>query len=80
MNEPHFDNTQELIDAFGIADSESYVDVTPLTDRKVGFSVQRKYPDDILYVPLVNREGEDDTVSLIHVVYSHPAEEDSEFD
>lgn len=79
MTEPHFDNAQELVDAFGIADNENYIDVTHLTDRKVGFSVQRKYPNDILYIPLVNREGDADTVSLIHVVYSHPTDEESEF-
>lgn len=80
MDEPHFNNPQELIDAFGIADNSDYTDVTHLTDRKIGFSVQRKYPDDILYIPLVNGNGLPDTVSLIHVVYSHPSEEDGEFD
>lgn len=79
MAEPHFDTAQELIDAFGILANENYEFITPLIDSKVGFSVQRKYSDDLLYIPLKNRLGEDDTAALIHVVYAHPSEED-EFD
>jgi hypothetical protein len=80
MTQQHFENAQELIDAFGISNNEKYSRITPLNDRKVGFSVQREYPKDILYSPLVNGNGEDDTVVLIHVVYAHPDEIKTEFD
>ena len=80
MAEPHFDNAVELIDAFDIRRNQSYSEITPLNDRKVGFSIQRSYPADILYVPLTNKAGEDDSFALIHVVYLHPAEAKSGFD
>lgn len=80
MTQQHFDSTQELIDVFDISGNKQYYRITPLTDCKVGFSIQREYPKDILYSPLVNGKGEDDTVALIQVVYSHPTELKTEFD
>ena len=80
MESQNFDSAQELIDAFDIDGVEAYSRITELSDREVGFSVQRKYPNDILYSPLVNGDGEDDTVALIHVVYSHPTELKTDFD
>lgn len=80
MAEPKFDSAEELIDAFGIRAIRDYERITALNDRKVGFSVQRKYPEDLLYVPLKKRNGEDDTFALIHVVYAHPTEQQDEYD
>ncbi|MGR8999518.1 MAG: hypothetical protein ACU88J_10790, partial [Gammaproteobacteria bacterium] len=68
-----------LIDAFGITKNPNYSRITELTDRKVGFSIQRNYPNDILFIPLVSKNGEVDSVALIHVVYSHPSKDSPEF-
>ena len=75
MTDLYFKNAQELIDAFGITNNPNYSGITELTDRKAGFSIQRNYPNDILYIPLVSKDGEVDSVALIHVVYSHPSED-----
>lgn len=46
-----FDDASELREAFGLDDIPEYEAYTLLADRKVGFSVQRKYPAEILYIP-----------------------------
>lgn len=45
-----------------------------LVDRKVGFSIQRAYPNDIRYKPPITGTGQADVVAIIHVVYEHPRE------
>lgn len=54
MTKQYFDSAQELINAFKISDDKRHTKITPLNDRKVGFSLQREYPKNILYTPLVN--------------------------
>lgn len=80
MTDQYFNNACELIDKFNVRNLNDYERITPLTDRKVGFSVQRKYPQDIRYVPPKTKKGEDDVVALIHVIYNHPVETKLETD
>ena len=54
--------------------SDKYEHYTPLKDTKVGFSVQRKYPNSIRYRPPVTKEGSPDVFALIHVFCLHPHE------
>lgn len=69
-----FKDSQELIDQTGVSELSEYSQVTPLTDRKSGYSVQRSYPVDIAYFPPRTKDNKDDVVALIHVVYNHPDE------
>lgn len=74
MTIKYFNSAEELITAFDVKNNPPYEKITPLNDRKAGFSIQRKYPEDIRYRPPKLKNGEDDTVALIHVVYEHPDE------
>jgi hypothetical protein len=71
----YFNSAEELIDAFNVRSDQVYERITPLSDRKAGFSIQRRYPEDIRYRPPKLKNGTDDTVALIHVVYEHPEED-----
>lgn len=51
-----------------------YEGVTHLTDRRVGFSVTRFFPPNLLFVPAKRPDQGDDTVVLIFVIYTHPDE------
>lgn len=74
MTIEYFKSANDLIKAFDVENNPVYEKITPLNDRKVGFSFQRKYPDNIRYYPPKTIKGKDDTVALIHVVYEHPDE------
>jgi hypothetical protein len=65
----HLQNSQELLCLFGDIESSGYLDCIPLNDRKVGFSVQKKYPSNIQFKPVKTRDGEDDDIAVIWVVY-----------
>lgn len=68
-------NSDQLKDIFDIDNiPEKYNDYIPLEDRRVGFSVKRKYPSTIRYIPPQTKDGKPDTVAIIHVVYKHPEE------
>ncbi|MEK6742421.1 MAG: hypothetical protein AABZ15_02365 [Nitrospirota bacterium] len=71
----YFNSADELIDAFNLRDNPAYERITPLRDCKAGFSVQRRYPESIRYRPPKLKNGIDDTVTLTHVIYEHPAED-----
>ncbi len=62
-------NSDDLLKAFGNIQSSGYVSPTPLTDTKVGFSVQHVYPSTIRYKPAKTTAGTDDNVAVIWVVY-----------
>ena len=79
MQEP-FENGERFLNMFQLGEESAYENLVTLTDRKVGFSVQRKYPEDIRFKPPKNRKGEDDVVAIIHVVYEHPNETGASFD
>jgi hypothetical protein len=65
-------DTQEFSQLFDFGDK--YYCFRPLKDRKVAFSVQADYPDNIPFRPAKNQKGEYDDAILIHVVYGHPEE------
>jgi hypothetical protein len=66
---------EQLKDIFGIDDLASfYSNYSPLSDRTVGFSVERDYPKNIRFKPPYYRDGSPDIVAIIHVVYAHPAD------
>lgn len=74
MNISYFNTADNLIEAFSIRNDKSFEQIMPLGDRKVGFSVQVKYPEGVRYHPPKKKNGTDDTFALIHVVYTHPDE------
>lgn len=65
----HLQNSQELLCLFGDIESSGYLDCIPLNDTKVGFSVQKKYPSNTQFKPVKTRDGEDDDIAVIWVVY-----------
>src|SRR2546426_6106381 len=70
-----FNDSEEFLVKFDLNTPPPYENTTRLTDRRVGFSVQRQYPLNILFKPARTLSGRDDTVALIHAIYTHPAEE-----
>ena len=56
--------------------SDKYRDFTPFKDKKIGFSIQRKYPDTIHYKPPLTKDAEIDVVALIQVLYEYAESKD----
>lgn len=69
-----FDNTAQFLEKFSFTTPDNFYDVVTLKDRKVGFSVKRKYPDNISYKPTRTAEGEPNNVAVLWVTYLHPSE------
>ncbi len=69
----YFENTAEFQPLFELEESEFYAPIS-LGDRKVAFSVKRKYSEDIRYKPAKTKTGEPDNVVAIWVIYTHPNE------
>ena len=69
----YFNSTLQLKQAFDLDSGDErlkiYSDFTPFKDNQVGFSVQRKYPNNIRYIPPKSKNGKPDTVAIIHVKY-----------
>ena len=59
-----FSNPEEFLKLFEIANEPQYEDPIFLVDGKIGFSVKREYPDDLLYKPPTKKNGEKDQVIL----------------
>ena len=74
-----FENTEQFLRIFGSFEETPYKNLTHLTDRKVGFSIIRDYPDDLLFKPITTRDGKADSVALIHIIYVHPEESEKDF-
>jgi hypothetical protein len=74
----YFQSAEELLASFEGIPNEDYFGVVPLNDRKVAFSIKRKYPENIRYSPARKRDGYPDNVVAIWVVYSHPSESKTE--
>lgn len=62
-------NLDEFNLLFNFGEHPEYEKYTVLQDVKIGFSIQRKYPNDIRYKPPETKEHNPDVVALIHVVY-----------
>lgn len=67
-----FESMEEFKKVFKFDEHDEYIEFTPLIDVKIGFSIQREYPEDIKYKPPKTRDGRKDVLSLIHIVYFHP--------
>lgn len=74
----HFESTQEFQDKFGPERTGEFYDPVHLQDRKVAFSIKRKYPEDIRYKPAIYKNGEPDNIAAIWVIYAHPEESKKE--
>lgn len=70
----YFESTEQFQEAFGLNQNNDYFGPVPLQDRKVGFSIKRKYPDNIRYKPAIYENGEHDNVAALWVTYTHPEE------
>jgi len=79
MNSKLFDNAKDFISLFDLP-STTYNNIIELTDRNIGFSVQRAYPDNISFIPAKTENGNPDTVVIIHVLYSYQKEPQGNID
>lgn len=77
---PVFNSTHQFQEIFNLQHHKEYFDPILLTDRKVGFSVKRKYPENIRFKPALKKNGEPDDVALMWVKYTHPEETEQEID
>ena len=77
---PRFDSVEEFIALFSLENSTLYSEAIPLRDRRVAFSTQRLYPNNCPFIPAKLKNGEPDTVVLIHVVYPHRHESNEKYD
>lgn len=69
-----FDSSSEFIAALNAGELDNYSDPRPLKDRRVAFSVKRKYPEDLKFHPAKYKDGEPEHVAVVWIVYQHPAE------
>jgi hypothetical protein len=60
--------SQEFLEKFGDIESAGYFDPRFLNDVRMGFSVQRNYPENIRFRPASNILGEVDSVAVIWAV------------
>ena len=68
MSDPLQISQEELKKIFEIENlADKYIDYAPLKDKKAGFSVLRKYPENIRYKSPVKKNGDPDSFALIHV-------------
>ena len=68
-------SSKEFIDLFEDVYEEGYEEVVLLRDTKIGFSIQRKYPEGIRFKPAQNMAGKPDNVAVIWVVYKDKTED-----
>lgn len=64
-----FDSTSDLIAVFDFNNS-AYKDIISLRDVKVGFSIQREYPDSGRFKAPKLPSGVPDSVALLYVIYA----------
>lgn len=74
----HLTSSDDFQKLFGDIEADGYINPINLNDTKVGFSVQRKYPPNIGFIPAKTKNGEDDDVAVIWVVYESLAEEENQ--
>lgn len=74
----YVNNSNEFLDLFGDIQSSGYVNPISLTDTKIGFSVQRQYSANIGFIPAKTKNGENDDIAVIWVVYESIAEDRKE--
>jgi hypothetical protein len=68
--------SSEFLATFGSLDGTGYEDPVFLSDTKIGFSIQRKYPNGIRFKPALNVASEPDNIAVIWVVYKNKTEAD----
>jgi hypothetical protein len=66
-----FKTSKEFLGLFDFSDS-LYKNVITFSDKQIGFSVKRQYPQDIKFKPAKTLKGDNDTVALIRISYGHP--------
>lgn len=71
----YLNTSEEFRKLFGNIEADGYIDPIGLNDTKVGFSIQRKYPPNIGFIPTKTKNGEDDDIAVIWVVYEALAED-----
>jgi hypothetical protein len=75
---PLFNSTAEFIASFGGAQTlheHGFIEPIALQDTKVGFSIKKKYPENIRYKPAIGQTShEPDNIAAFWVIYEHPNE------
>ena len=64
-------STEQLKQVFNLKKEGPYIEYVAFTDKTIGFSVKREYPDSIRYYSPRTKNGKKDTVALIHIIYAY---------
>jgi len=75
-----FLTAEELRDAFGIQEDNINEDFIAFKDGKAGFSIKRQYPPNIAFKPPVRKDGSQDTLAMIRVLYNPEKLSEAELD
>lgn len=68
------ETADDLIKIFGDVSGVGYFQPVPLKDTKVGFSIQKYFPSNIRFKPAKTKNGVDDSVACIWIVYQSELE------
>lgn len=77
-NLKYLEDSESFLKLFGNLKTHGFTDPIFLSDTKVGFSIRKRYPEDIRYKPAQNKDGGDDNVACIWVVYDQSRKEETE--
>lgn len=69
MTQPTQLTTQEFLALFDDLLSNGFQEPTFLKDTKIGFSIQKPYPENIGYKPAKTKNGQPDNIATLWVVY-----------
>lgn len=75
-----FLTAEELRDALAIQEDKNYKDFIAFKDGKAGFSIKRQYPAEIAFKPPVTKDGSQDTLAMIRVLYNPKNVSEAELD
>lgn len=68
----NLENPKQFIEIFNFISETNYYDPIILRDEEIGFSIKRKYPNNIRFKPTTKLNGDQDEVMVIWLVYNLP--------
>jgi len=77
-NLKYLEDSESFLKLFGSLKTHGFTDPVFLSDTKVGFSIRKRYPQDIRYKPAQNKTGDDDNVACIWAVYDQSRKKETE--
>ena len=69
--------TKQFIELFNFTEKSGYYDSIELRDEEIGFSIKKKYPENIRFKPAIKQNGEPDELMVIWLVYDLPKQKEA---